>query len=357
MQRSEITAYHAAVEGQIASGINNIYRVRLVPSGQQREADAGGGAGDGGGTGGAGDATRGGVRGLPRIVECRLKGKVLGGPDRTRDPAYNPLAPGDWVEVTLDPNSPENGWITDRRARSSAVRRWNRKRQAPQTIAANVDRLLAVGSFAAPPFRPRFLDRLLLCAELGDVQPAVVINKADLGSNPAIEQRLACYRRMGYTVVTCSAASGSGLEPLRELLAGAVLPALVGQSGVGKSALLNRLDPTLNRTEAALSRKYDRGVHTTRYGEIVQTREGVLAIDTPGIRELEITDIEPHELRLWFRDFLPYVEECTFPGCLCMSEPGCAVRAACDRGEIHADRYVTYRGILQELQDAAAARR
>ena len=290
-------------------------------------------------------------------MECRLKGKVLGGPDRTRDPAYNPLAPGDWVDVTLDRDSPGNGWITGRRARSSAVRRWNRKRQAPQTLAANVDWLLAVGSFAAPPFRPRFLDRLLLCAELGDVQPAVVLNKADLGSSPEIDERLACYRRMGYPLVTCSAATARGLAALSELLAAAALPALVGQSGVGKSALLNRLDPTLNRTEAALSRKYDRGAHTTRYGEIVQTREGVLAIDTPGIRELAITDIEPHELRLWFRDFLPYVEACTFPGCLCVSEPGCAVRAARDRGDIHPDRYVSYRGILKELQDAAAERR
>ena len=321
------------VLGQVASGINNIYRVRVE------------------------DAAAGDAPGAPvSLVECRIMGKVLGGKQPVTDAAYNPLAPGDWVTISLDAAVPRQGWILDRRARTSAIRRWNKKRQAPQTIAANVDRLLAVGSFAAPPFRPRFLDRLLLSAELGGAEPAVVVNKQDLGSSPAIDRRLAGYRAMGYAVVTCSAVTGQGIAELRRLLADAALPALVGHSGVGKSALLNCLDPSLERTEGTLSRKYDRGAHTTRYGEMVAAA-GVLAIDTPGIRELEISDIEPQELRLWYRDFLPYVEECEFPGCLCVSEPGCAVRAALERGEILRDRYRSYRRILGELQDAVAERR
>lgn len=322
-----------AVLGQVASGINNIYRVRV-------EAAAAGDTPD-----------------AHALVECRIMGKVLGGKQPVTDPAYNPLAPGDWVDITLDDAVPRQGWILDRRARTSAIRRWNRKRQAPQTLAANVDRLLAVGSFAAPPFRPRFLDRLLLSAELGGAEPTVVVNKQDLGSSPAIDRRLAGWRAMGYPVVTCSAATGHGIAELRRLLADAALPALVGHSGVGKSALLNRLDPALERTEGTLSRKYDRGAHTTRFGEMVAAAGGILAIDTPGIRELEISDIEPQELRLWYRDFLPYVEECEFPGCLCVSEPGCAVRAALQRGEILRDRYQCYRRILGELQDAVAERR
>ena len=325
------------VLGQVASGINNIYRVRVEDAA-------------------AGDAT--GAPGAPvSLVECRIMGKVLGGKRPVTDPAYNPLAPGDWVTISLDAAVPRQGWILDRHARTSAIRRWNRKRQAPQTIAANVDRMLAVGSFAAPPFRPRFLDRLLLCAELGGAEPAVVVNKQDLGSSPAIDRRLHGYRAMGYEVVTCSAADGQGIAALGCLLADAALPALVGHSGVGKSALLNRLDPSLERAEGALSRKYDRGAHTTRYGEMVAAGGGVLAVDTPGIRELEISDIEPHELRLWYRDFLPYVEQCEFPGCLCESEPGCAVRAALERGEILRDRYRSYRRILGELQAAVAERR
>jgi ribosome biogenesis GTPase len=150
--------------------------------------------------------------------------------------------------------------------------------------------------------------------------------------------------------------TGHGIAELRRLLADAALPALVGHSGVGKSALLNRLDPSLKRAEGTLSRKYDRGAHTTRYGEMV-VAAGVLAIDTPGIRELEISDIEPQELRLWYRDFLPYVEDCEFPGCLCAGEPGCAVRTALQRGEILRDRYLSYRRILGELQAAVAERR
>ena len=332
----QLLPYHGEVLGQIASGINNIFQVR-VENAKLPTADH--------------------STGEISLVECRIMGKVLGGKQQLTDPAYNPLAPGDWVTISLDRGTPRRGLILDRQARTSAIRRWNRKRQAPQTIVANVDRLLAVGSFAAPPFRPRFLDRLLLCAELGDADPAVVINKEDLGSSAAIAERLANYRAMGYEVVTCSAATGQGAGELRRLIADAALPALVGHSGVGKSALLNCLDPALQRSEGALSRKYNRGSHTTRYGEMVCTGAGMLVIDTPGIRELEIADIEPHELRLWFRDFLPYVEECEFPGCLCVAEPGCAVRAALARGEIHRDRYVSYRGVLDELQDAVAERR
>ena len=328
--------YHGGVLGQVASGINNIFHVRVMP---EPAAPAGAAAEP------------------AATIECRIMGKVLGGRQPVSDHAYNPLAPGDWVTVEVDTHTPRQGWILERRPRSSAIRRWNRKRQAPQTIAANVDCLAAVGSFAAPPFRPRFLDRLLLCAELGDADPVLVINKDDLGSTPEIDRRLASYRAMGYEVIACSAATGSGLATLRELLARAALVAVVGQSGVGKSALLNRLEPAQPRAEGALSRKYDRGAHTTRYGEVVSTAAGVLAIDTPGIRELEITDIEPHELRLWYRDFLPYVEHCEFPGCLCTNEPGCAVRAALARGEIHPDRHRGYLRVLAELKGAVAARR
>lgn len=330
MGSGRLLAYHGGVLGQVASGINNIFNVRV------EEAASGD---------------------CPGLVECRIMGKVLGGKQPLSDPAYNPLAPGDWVTISVDAGAPRQGWILDRRARTSAIRRWNRKRQAPQTIAANVDRLLAVGSFAAPPFRPRFLDRLLLCAELGGAEPALIVNKQDLGSTPAIDRRLAGYRAMGYEVVACSAADGRGLAELRRLLTAAALPALVGHSGVGKTALLNRLDPALGRAEGALSRKYDRGAHTTRYGEMVAAAGGLLAVDTPGIRELEISDIEPQELRLWFRDFLPFVEQCEFPGCLCAGEPGCAVQAALARGEILRDRYHSYRRILGELQQAAAERR
>ena len=349
---ARIITYHDGVLGQVASGINNIYQVRV--------ADAGPGAG-GAAPVGTPSASAASIATAPAspgtLLECRIMGKVLGGKRPIVDHAYNPLAPGDWVTIAVDAGTATQGWILERRPRTSAIRRWNRKRKAPQTIAANVERLVAVGSFAAPPFRPRFLDRLLLCGELGDADPVLVINKEDLGSTPPIDARLACFRAMGYEVITCSAATGSGIERLRDLLACATPVAIVGQSGVGKSALLNRLGPAAPRAEGALSRKYDRGAHTTRFGEMVRTAAGVLAIDTPGIRELEITDIEPHELRLWYRDFLPYVEQCEFPGCLCADEPGCAVRAAQQRGEIHRDRYRGYRRVLDELKEAVAERR
>lgn len=327
---------YVSMLGQVASGINNIYCVRVASPVSNIEVKN--------------------DKGIS-LVECRIMGKRLGGKRSADDPAYNPLAPGDWVNISLDSDKSGRGWILDRKARTSAIRRWNRKRHAPQTIAANIDVLMAVGSASSPPFRPRFLDRLLLCAELGGAKPVVVINKVDLGISASVNSRLSVYRAMGYHVVVCSAKTGQGLAEFLEIMEEAELPALVGHSGVGKSALLNRADPNLHRVEGELSRKYDRGSHTTRYGEIVSVAGKTIAIDTPGIREMEIADIEPRELRLWYQDFLPFVENCAFPGCLCVNEVGCAVRAATARGDIAQDRYTGYVNILKELQTAFAQRR
>ena len=322
--------------GQVLTGANNIYRVRLSE-----------------------------LAAAASSVECRIKGKVLGG-----ERAYNPLAAGDFVAVELEsgatgagdatdgtdaPAGVGRGRIVERLPRATALSRWNRKRGAVQTLAANADLLLAVSSYAAPPFRPRFLDRLALSAELGGIEPVLVINKADLAATAELEDRLAAYDRLGYRWLRCSALTGEAVDAVAELIREARLAIVAGQSGVGKTALLNRLDPDLRRREGAVSRKYNRGAHTTTFAELIDVADVGGVIDTPGIRELEITGIHSRELRLWFRDLEPFVEQCALPGCLCVEEPGCAVRDAVAAGQIHPDRYESYLRTLLEMQEAEAA--
>ncbi len=284
------------------------------------------------------------------MVECRIKGKVLGG-----GRAYNPLAAGDFVAVELEASAHAlRGSIVERLPRQTALSRWNRKRGAVQTLAANADLLLAVGSYGQPPFRPRFLDRLMLSAELGGMEPVLVLNKADLPAEAATEERLRAYEALGYRWLSCSAKNGEGIAALAEVIREAGVVAIAGQSGVGKTALLNRMDPHLQRREGALSRKYNRGAHTTTFAELLDLAGIGCVIDTPGIRELEITGIHSRELRLWFRDLEPFVEQCSLPGCMCVEEPGCAVREAVAAGRIHPDRYESYLRTLLEMQDAEA---
>jgi len=297
-----------APTGQVLFGSNNIYTV----------------AGDG------------------RQYQCRIKGKVL----RAEQEAYNPIAAGDEVEFQPDPLNPSTGWILGRRERRSCLERWNKKRQAVQVLAANADLLLAVASAKSPPFRPRFIDRLFVAGQAGGVEPALAVNKCDLGLEPAARERLDSYRAAGYRVLECSALSGQGLEELRALLDGR-LTVRAGQSGGGKSSLLNRLCPGLDLAVADVSGKYDRGVHTTSFARLFRLPGGGGVIDTPGVREYEVAGIRPEELAAYFREFEG--SRCAIPACLHHQEPGCAVREAARGGGLHPDRYESYLRLLADL--------
>ena len=219
--------------GEVVIGINNIYTVRLLPPDD-------------------------GMR------QCRIGGKVLQGDERV----HNPIAVGDRVFVDADPLSREVGWITGRGERSGTLIRYNKKRRAPQVLAANVDLLICVSSARHPPFRPRFLDRLLVGGETGGVEPVIFVNKCDLGVGRSAGERIDDYRRMGYGVLNGSAVSGEGIDRLHDLLRGRT-SVMIGQSGVGKSSVLNRLEPSLRLRVGDLSAKFDRGAHTTNFAVMV----------------------------------------------------------------------------------------
>ncbi len=273
---------------------------------------------------------------------CRIKGKVL----KEGEASYNPLAPGDLVRIVPDRHTPGEGQIVERLERHNSIVRWNRKRQKPQTIAANIDLLLCISSPMNPPFRPRFIDRVLIAA--ADIPVLIVLNKIDLGVDPEVEQRMADYRRIGIDTLECSVYSGAGLAVLAERTQGR-LCALFGQSGVGKSSLINRLYPGADLEVGTISTKYDRGRHVTKNSLLIEHQHGGI-IDTPGIRQLELALEDPNGLDRHFPEFFPHISQCSFQPCTHMHEPDCAVKQAVKQGDIHPDRYESYIRIFMELE-------
>ncbi len=300
----------SALRGQVLCGINNIYTVSV----------------DG------------------RNLSCRIKGKILRNEHRT----YNPIAVGDWVRLSPDPHEDDKGWIESREERSSFLVRYNKKRNAPQIIAANVDVLVCVTSAAEPPFRPRFVDRLLVSAQAGGAAALIFANKCDLGFSVADRERLDAYRAAGYTVVEGSALDGVGIERLLDDLHGKTA-VFAGQSGVGKSHLLNSLFPGLDLKVGRVSQKYNRGAHTTSYAVMIEPKQGFFVIDTPGVRELDLYGVSPRELTFYFPEFEEPSGNCAYTPCHHLDEPDCRVREAVRRGAIHEDRYVSYVRIYEAL--------
>lgn len=281
-------------------------------------------------------------------VECRIKGKVL----KDVEDVYNPLSPGDRVEAELDPGHPGKGMILSRLPRRNAYSRWNKKRQCPQTLAANLDLLVLVTSPESPPFRPRFLDRALIMAKREDLPALILVNKCDQKLSEDVEDRLATYQDLDWDVHLCSASTGEGIPELREHLAG-LTSALVGQSGVGKSSLLNVLHEGSRQRIGEISAKYNRGNHTTNFSLMLPFAEGEGGIiDTPGVRELEVFGVEAPQLAFLYPDFEPYLGQCAFSICTHLQEPGCAVLAALEAGDIHPDRWENYQKLFLELKEA-----
>jgi ribosome biogenesis GTPase len=277
---------------------------------------------------------------------CRIKGKVLRGGGKS----YNPIAAGDFVDIIPDSISPAGGMITGIRDRRTQLARWNKKGRARQVLAANADLAVCVTSPKSPPFRPRFIDRIIAAAEGGRMQVLVLMNKSDLGVSDETRERLSSFMSIGYPVLSCSAVTGAGIPELAKALEGKI-SAFVGQSGVGKSSILNAMNPGLNLKIGEVSQKHDRGSHTTNFSALMTLAGGLKVIDTPGIRELELSDVLPEELAYLFREFSAYASSCAVPVCPHDEEPGCAVRAAVEKGEIHPDRYESYIRTLSALRE------
>lgn len=296
------------------------------------------------------------------IRDCAIKGKIL----KASEGYYNPLAPGDIV--TLDDSTLEDdkGMITDLVPRKNRFVRWNIKKKEPQILAANLDYLLIVTTPDNPPFRPRFVDRAIAQAEYEGITPVIVCNKYDINAarEEEFQDRLEVWENAGYKVIRSSARTGEGMEELANLIENH-LSAFVGQSGVGKSSIINVLDNTVVLKTGSLSQKYGKGCHTTTKGTLIHLQidealvggiKGTTAniIDTPGVRRFLLNDISPENLALYFREFVPFIGKCNYGmSCSHTHEKGCAIIQAVEEGKISPLRYDSWMRICEEMKSGS----
>lgn len=253
----------------------------------------------------------------------------------------SPLTVGDRVRfrVASAPTGrmPGEGLIEIVEPRRSELSR--RSGQRVHTIAANVDQVIIVMSAGLPPPKPHLVDRYLLATLKGGMTPIICLNKIDLDPDPA--DLLTRYDALGYATVAVSAVTGENIEVLRCLLKDRS-SVFVGQSGVGKSALLNAIEPGLRLRVGELDRRFSKGRHTTTTAVLLPLSMGGYVVDTPGIRTMDVTLVARHELESLFVEFVDRVPHCKFPDCAHIHETGCAIIAAVEAGEIHPERYESY---------------
>ena len=288
------------------------------------------------------DVQIGGGEAAPPSLMCEVRGRLLQekGPDTL-------VAVGDRV------------WVRQMTATKGQIERVDLRRSklsrqqpgmampAEDVILANPDQALIVFAAARPEPHLRMLDRFLVIAEANELPVVICVNKIELVELAQLQALFGVYERIGYQVLYTSAAQQIGIDALRELLTDRIT-VVAGPSGVGKSSLLNVVHPALHLRTGELRDFLDKGKHTTRAAHLLPLPFGTdsFVADTPGIRELGLYDIDPSNLQFYFRELAPYLPACRFPGCTHDHEPGCAVRAALEQGEIDTDRFESYLRLL-----------
>ncbi|MCE9546943.1 MAG: ribosome small subunit-dependent GTPase A [Planctomycetia bacterium] len=227
--------------------------------------------------------------------------------------------------------------------RHGVLSRTSRGRQ--QVIVANVDQMLIVTSAAEPDLKPHLIDRFLVTAEKMRVQSVICVNKIDLVDPATLQPTLGVFAQMGYEVLQLSVKTGVNIDRLRQLIAGRQ-SVVAGQSGVGKSSLLNAVDPLLDLKTREVSADTEKGRHTTTTASLIPLSSGGYVVDTPGIRQFQLWDVIPAEMAGYFRDLRPLVDLCEFPDCTHTHEEPCAVKDAVADGRLDGRRYESYCHLL-----------
>jgi ribosome biogenesis GTPase len=267
---------------------------------------------------------------------CRLRGRL-----KQEDTTGDIAAVGDRVTITTSDDG--TGMIAEVHERRSVFSRIRSgiKQEFRQIILANPDQLVAVFACAHPEPHLRMLDRFLVIAEKQHIDALIVANKIDLVTMKQARDIFGLYETLGYPVLYTSAHTGEGVDTLRDHLQGKI-SAFAGPSGVGKSSLLNAVQPNLGLHVRAVSEATSKGKHTTHVRELFPLDVGGYVADTPGIRTLALWDTEPEELDAYFIEMRDLVSDCKFSDCTHTHEPGCAVREAVSKGEISTQRYNSY---------------
>lgn len=275
------------------------------------------------------------------VVACSLRGRF-----RVRKETLQVVA-GDRVAVRRDPGG-AGVTLEEISPRDSVLSRWVDRGGGERAIVANVERLFVVTSLAEPPLRTVFVDRVLASAEWGHAPALVILNKTDLAEPAELDAFVATYRTCGYEVVATCASSGRGLEALEKLIGGGVY-AFVGESGVGKSSLINRLDPKVLQVTQEVGERTQRGRHTTTSSQLFPFRGGFLA-DTPGMQTFGFPGRDESELAACFPEFAQVEASCRFNPCTHSHEPSCGVKAAVAAGAVASSRYDSYLAIMAEIR-------
>lgn len=247
------------------------------------------------------------------------------------------VAAGDFVRFRAQ--GADEGIIERVEPRRTVLSRATRGRQ--QILVTNVDQLLIVASAAEPRIKPNLIDRFLISAHQTGLRPLICINKIDLVEAATLAPLVGTFAQMGYQVLLLSATTGFGIDRLRRALAGRA-SVVAGQSGVGKSSLLNAIDPALDLRVSAVSSENQKGRHTTTTARLLPLASGGYVVDTPGIRQFQLWDVIPAEVAGYFRDIRPYINHCRFPNCTHTHEGGCAVKNAVADGWLDVRRYESY---------------
>lgn len=286
---------------------------------------------------------------FPAVLKGRIRLKA--------NDSTNPVAVGD--RVRFETQSEDLGEVTltnpalitevlDRK--NYVVRKSTNFSRQSHVIAANIDMAFAVVTLYFPEVKLPFLDRMLVTCEVYGVPVTILLNKVDLYRQEApetVENFINIYTKAGYNVVETSAKTGEGIEELKKICDGKVC-LFSGESGVGKSSLIKALDPTLDPKIGKISVAHLQGKHTTSLYEMYELASGGAVIDTPGLRGFGLVNLEKEEIARYFPEMLRAAEGCRFTPCTHTHEPGCAVKEAVENGEISAERYSSYLGMIEE---------
>ena len=288
------------MQGKIVKGIAGFYYVHVVESG---------------------------------VYECKAKGVF-------RKEKIKPLV-GDNVRIEILDEENKTGNI---------VEIFPRKNELIRPAVANIDQALVVFAVTKPTPHFNLLDRFLVMMERKEIPVVLCFNKKDIATSPEIAELEAIYEKCGYPIVFTSALEQENIEEIRRLLLKKTT-AIAGPSGVGKSSLINLLQNQVQMETGTISRKIERGKHTTRHSELIAVDADSYIMDTPGFSSLYVNDFEKEELKYYFREFASYEGQCRFQGCDHVHEPGCAVKEALEEGKIHPVRYKNYLEMYTELKE------
>ncbi len=288
------------MQGKIVKGIAGFYYVHVVESG---------------------------------VYECKAKGVF-------RKEKIKPLV-GDMVVIEVLDEQEKTGNIIEILPRANELIR---------PAVANIDQALVVFAVTKPAPHFNLLDRFLVMMERKEIPVVLCFNKKDIAKNPEIAGLESVYEHCGYDIIFTSALKGENIDVVRALLKGKTT-AIAGPSGVGKSSLINLLQTNVQMETGSISKKIERGRHTTRHSELIAIDEDSYIMDTPGFSSLYVNDFEKEELKYYFREFEDFEGRCRFQGCDHVHEPGCAVKKAVEEGRIHPTRYKNYLEMYTELKE------